>query len=187
MDAYASSRHARTAALPSQPIPVSVSIAIHATPETLYTYWRDFENLPQFMEHLESVQTTSEGTSRWVASAPGGGSVQWESEVVDDRPNESITWQTLPGSDIEHRGRVSFEPAANERGCVVHVEMVYGAPGGRLGAGLAKLMGEEPELQIRGDLRRLKQLLETGEVTSTQGQPAGRRTTLGKAFTRRES
>jgi uncharacterized membrane protein len=187
LDAYASTRHARSAAIAAQPVPVCVSLAINTTAEKLYWFWRNFENLPQFMRHLESVQTTGERASHWVAKAPGGGTIEWDAQITEDRPNELLEWCTLPGSQIEHRGRVAFETAPNGRGCTIHVEMVYDAPAGRLGALLAKMMGEEPELQIRGDLRRLKQLIETGELTTTRGQPAGRRTLVGKAFTRRES
>ncbi len=188
VDAYAASLHSRTEPLaPPEPVPVSVSIAINSTPEKLYAFWRDVESLPRFMRHLESVTRTGERTSRWAAKAPGGGVVQWDSEIIEDHPNELIAWRTLPGSDVEHRGRVSFERLGEDRGTTVHVELVYDPPGGRLGAAIAKLAGEEPELQIWRDLRHLKQLLETGEVASTRGQPAGRRSMLGKALTRSES
>jgi uncharacterized membrane protein len=187
VDAYAARRHSSTErAAATEPVPVSVSIAINSTPEKLYAFWQDVENLPQFMRHLESVTRTGERTSRWAAKAPGGGVVEWDSEIVEERPNELIAWRTLPGSDVEHRGRVSFEPLGEDRGSVVHVELVYDAPGGRVGATIARLGGEEPDLQIRRDLRGLKQLLETGEVASTRGQPAGRRSLLGKALTRSE-
>jgi uncharacterized membrane protein len=186
VDAYATRQHARGALAEADlEVPVDVSIAINSTPEKLYAFWRNPENLPRFMSHLETVRTTGERTSHWVAKAPAG-SVEWESEIIDDRPNELIAWRTLPGSEITHRGVVSFEAAGNGRGCIVHVGMVYGAPGGTVGAGLAKLFGEEPELQIRRDLRALKQLLETGEVATTRGQPSGRRSLLGRTFTRRE-
>lgn len=188
VDAYATSRHARAAlADAEQEVPVSVSIAINSTPEKLYAFWRDLGNLPRFMSHLQMVQVTGERTSHWVAKAPAGSSIEWDSEIVEDRPNELIAWRTLPGSEVAHRGTASFESADNGRGCIVHVGMVYAAPGGGLGAAFAKLFGEEPELQIRRDLRALKQLLETGEVASTRGQPSGRRSVLGKTFTRRES
>jgi uncharacterized membrane protein len=186
VDAYATRRHSRTERAAAEPVPVSISIAINSTPEKLYVFWRDFENLPRFMRHLESVTRTGERTSRWAARAPGGGVVEWDSEIVEERPNELIAWRTLPGSDVEHRGRVSFELLGDDRGSIVHVELVYESPGGRIGAGLARLAGEEPDLQIRRDLRNLKQLLETGEVASTLGQPAGRRSVLGKVLTRSE-
>jgi len=188
VDTYAARRHSRIEpGATAEPVPVSVSIAINSTPEKLYTFWRDVENLPRFMQHLESVTRTGERTSHWAAKAPGGGVVEWDSEIIEERPNELIAWQTLPGSDVEHRGRVSFERLGEDRGSTVHVELVYDPPAGRVGAAIAKLAGEEPELQIRRDLRALKQLLETGEVASTRGQPAGRRSMLGKVLTRSES
>jgi uncharacterized membrane protein len=188
IDAYAARRHSGTEpAATAAPVPVSVSIAINSTPEKLYAFWRDVENLPRFMQHLQSVTRTGERISHWAAKAPGGGVVEWDSEITEERPNELIAWRTLPGSEIEHRGRVSFERLGEDRGSTVHVELVYDPPAGRVGAAIAKLAGEEPELQIRRDLRNLKQLLETGEVASTRGQPAGRRSMLGKVLTRSES
>jgi uncharacterized membrane protein len=188
VDAYAARRHSLTEpGATAEPVPVSVSIAIGSTPEKLYAFWRDVENLPRFMQHLQSVTRTGERTSHWAAKAPGGGVVEWDSEIIEERPNELIAWRTLPGSDVEHRGRVSFERLGEDRGSTVHVELVYDLPAGRIGAAIAKLAGEEPELQIRRDLRNLKQLLETGEVASTRGQPAGRRSLLGKVLTRSES
>jgi uncharacterized membrane protein len=187
VDAYAARLHSRTGGKAPAPVPVSVSIAINSTPQKLYAFWRDVENLPRFMQRLESVKRTGERTSRWAAKAPGGGIVQWDSEIIEDRPNELIAWRTLPGSDVEHRGRVSFERLGEDRGSTVHVELVYDPPGGRLGAAIAKLAGKDPGLQIRRDLRNLKQLLEAGEVASTRGQPAGRRSLLGKALARSDS
>lgn len=188
VDAYAMRRHAGSEPVrATSGVPVSVSIAIGSTPEKLYGFWRKFENLPRFMHHLESVTQIDDVTSRWEAKGPVGSRVQWESDVVEDRANELIAWRTRPDSDIQHSGRVMFEDAGKGRGSIVHVEMVYRAPGGKAGAALARVLGEEPELQIRRDLRRLKQLLETGEVTTTQGQPTGRRSVLGKTLTRRET
>jgi uncharacterized membrane protein len=187
VDAYAAGQHARIALAEAEDaVPVVVSVAINSSPEKLYTFWRDLQNLPRFMSHLESVTPKTQRVSRWVAKAPGGGYVEWDSEVVEDRPNELISWRTLPGSDVRHEGLVSFEPEGNGRGTLLRVELDYAAPGGALGAGIAKLLGEEPELQIKRDLRALKQLLETGEVTTTRGQSSGKRSFLGKALTRRE-
>jgi uncharacterized membrane protein len=188
VDAYATSQHSRAAlAEADQSVPVSVSIAINSTPEKLYRFWRNFENLPRFMDYLQSVTSTGERTSHWRTKVLARSHVEWDSEIVTDRPNEMIAWRTLPGSDVRHRGSVSFESAGTGRGCIIHVELVYGAPGGGVGAGIAKIFGADPELQIRRDLRALKQLLETGEVATTRGQPSGKRTLLGRTFTRRES
>jgi uncharacterized membrane protein len=160
---------------------VSESRAINSTPEALYTFWKNVENLPRFMSHLESVTPTGERTSHWVAKAPAGMSVEWDSEIVRDDPNEGLSWQTVPGSEVTHEGTVRFEPDPTGRGTVVRVQMRYTPPAGKLGVQLAKLFGEEPKLQIKDDLRRLKQLIETGEVATTLGQSTGRRSLIGRA------
>lgn len=160
---------------------VSESLAINSTPEALYTFWKNVENLPRFMSHLESVTPTGERTSHWVARAPAGMSVEWDAEIVRDDPNEGLSWQTVPGSEVTHEGTVRFEHDPSERGTVVRVQMRYVPPAGKLGVQLAKWFGEEPKLQIKDDLRRLKQLIETGEVATTLGQPTGRRSWIGYA------
>jgi uncharacterized membrane protein len=102
--------------------------------------------------------------SRWIAKAPAGATVEWEAEIVDDRPRELIAWRSLPEGDVPNQGVVRFIPAPADQGTEVHVELHYDPPGGKLGALVAKLFGEEPNQQVKGDLRRLKQVLEIGEV-----------------------
>jgi len=152
---------------------VNKSIIINSTPEELYQFWRDFENLPRFMHHLESVRVTGEGRSHWVATAPAGTTVEWDAEITEDRPNELIAWRSLEGADVYNRGSVRFERAPGGRGTIVHVEIDYDPPGGRLGVAVAKLFGEEPELQVHSDLRRFKQVIETGEVVLSEGTVRG--------------
>jgi len=159
---------------------VAKSITINTPPETLYRFWRTLENFPRFMRHLEEVKTTGERTSHWVARAPAGTRVEWDAEIVEDEANARIAWRTLPDSSVEHEGVVSFEAAPGGRGTIVRVSMSYVPPAGKLGVHFAKLFGEEPNLQIDGDLRRLKQLIETGEIATTEGQPSGRRSMLGR-------
>jgi uncharacterized membrane protein len=134
------------------------------SPEQVYEFWRDFRNLPRFMEHLESVELLEGRRSRWRAKAPVGSNVEWEAEIVEDRPNEMISWRSLPGSEVDNTGSVRFLPAPGGRGTEIRVALEYDPPGGRLGAKVAKLFGEAPEQQVASDLRRLKQVLETGEV-----------------------
>ena len=153
-------------------IPVNKSIVINASAEEVYQFWRDFENLPQFMRYLESVTVTGEGRSHWVAKAPGG-SVEWDAEITEDRPNQSISWRSLEGSEVETSGTVRFEPAVGGRGTVVHVQLDYNPPGGALGALFAKLFGEDPDGQMQTDLRRFKQVIELGEVVVSDGTLAG--------------
>lgn len=180
LDIYASREFSRMEESEPEEI-VSESRAINSTPEALYTFWKNVENLPRFMSHLESVTPTGERTSHWVARAPAGMSVEWDAEIVRDDPNEGLSWQTVPGSEVTHEGTVRFEPDTTGRGTVVRVQMRYIPPAGKVGVQLAKLFGEEPKVQIKDDLRRLKQLIETGEVATTLGQPTGRRSLIGRA------
>ena len=140
------------------------TITINRSPEEVYQFWRNFENLPQFMSHLESVRVNGEKRSHWVAKGPAGTTVEWDAEITVDSPNRSISWRSLEGADVENYGTVRFEPAPGKRGTEVRVELEYNPPAGALGAGIAKLFGEAPEQQVKGDLKRLKQVLETGEV-----------------------
>jgi uncharacterized membrane protein len=157
---------------------------INSPPDRLYEFWRQLDNLPRFMKHLQSVEILDERRSRWTAVGPAGVRAQWESEIVDDRANEFISWRTRPGSEAHHQGSVRFEPAVGGRGTVVRVELTHGAPGGALASRAAKLLGAAPEAAIREDMRRLKQLIEAGEIPTTRGQPFGARSLLGKTFSR---
>ncbi|HYY56917.1 MAG TPA: SRPBCC family protein [Pyrinomonadaceae bacterium] len=148
---------------------VKKSLIINRSPEELYQFWRDLENLPTFMHHLESVRETGEGRSHWVAKAPAGTTVEWDAEIIEDRPNELIAWRSLEGADVENSGSVSFERAPGNRGTIVRVEMSYNPPGGAIGALVAKLFGEEPGQQAQESLRCLKQVMETGEVVLSDG------------------
>lgn len=155
-------------------IHVRKSIIINRSPEEIYRFWRDFKNLPRVMEHLESVEITDNKRSRWVAKGPAGKRVHWEAETTEDRPNELIAWRSIEGSMVDNSGSVRFEPAPGGRGTLVRVELNYRPPARLVGGTVAKLLGEEPDIQLEEDLRRLKQLLEAGEIITTEGQPAGR-------------
>jgi len=156
-------------------IHVEKSITIGKSPEELYGFWRAFENLPKFMKHLESVTCTGLDRSHWIATGPAGTKVEWDAEIYNDKPNELIAWRSLEGSDITNAGSVRFQPAG-ERGTTVKVNLNYNAPGGKVSAFLAKLFGQEPGQLIAEDLRRLKQILETGEIATIEGQTSGRET-----------
>ena len=153
---------------------VKKAITVNRPPEEVYTFWHDFRNLPRFMKHLEDVQMTDNGRSHWKAKAPAGTTVEWDAVVVDDRPNELIAWRSLDGADVDNSGSVRFAPAPGGRGTEVRVELQYNPPGGALGATIAKLFGEEPEQQVQSDLRRFKQVLETGEVVYSEATVHGR-------------
>lgn len=152
---------------------VTKSVTINGPREAVYHFWRQFGNLPQFMAHVQSVVSTGDKRSHWVVAAPGGQTVEWDAELVEDRPNEVIAWRSLEGSDIRHEGSVRFKQAPADRGTEVHVDLRYDAPAGRTGAAIAKLFGEEPTQQLRDDLRRLKQVMETGEVVRSDGSLEG--------------
>lgn len=156
------------------------SIAVSKSPEECYRFWRSFENLPRFMQSLESVHQLDERRSRWVAKGPMATRLEWTSEITSDRPGEEVAWRTLDDSGAANAGSVRFEAAAAGRGTIVRVSLHYSPRGGALGAGLVRLLGHEPQARIREDLRRFKQVLETGEIATTRGQPAGRRSLLGR-------
>src|SRR4051812_13137846 len=155
-------------------IKVEKSVTINKSPEELYRFWRNFENLPRFMNHLESVTTLGEGRSHWVAKAPAGRTVEWDAEIYNEKENELIAWRSLEGADVDNAGSVRFELAADGRGTTVRVTLKYDPPAGKIGSLIAKLFGEEPSQQIEEDLQRFKQVMETGEVATTEGQPSGR-------------
>ena len=149
------------------------TIAINRSPEEVFQFWRNLENLPQFMEHVESVQVLDDRRSHWRVKAPAGREVEWDAEIINEHPNELIAWQSLPGAEVQNAGSVRFENAPGNRGTIVKVALEYQPVGGALGAKIAKLFGEAPEQQIDEDLRRLKAILEAGEVPTTTGQPRG--------------
>jgi len=149
------------------------TIAINRGPEELYSFWHDFENLPQFMYHLRSVRVTGPRTSHWVANAPAGGYVEWDAQIIDDIPNRRIAWRSMAGADIAHSGSVEFERRPGARGTMVRVELEYTPPVGPASIAIAKLFNEAPDQQIEDDLRRFKQLIETGDVIRSDGSPDG--------------
>jgi uncharacterized membrane protein len=162
-------------------IHVEESVTINKTPWELYEYWKNFENLPNFMDHLKSVTKLDDKRSHWVAKAPAGMSVEWDAEIINDEPNALIAWRSLGGASVDNAGSVRFVPGPEGRGTEVKVVLDYIPPAGRFGMVVAKLFGEEPSQQVRDDLRHFKQIMETGERPTTEGQPSGRRSTLGRA------
>ena len=152
---------------------VEESVTINRPVELLYRFWRNLENLPQFMHHLESVERVTDTLSRWRAKGPGGTTVEWTAEIINEVPNKVIGWRSTEGSDVVSAGSVNFDDAGPGRGTRVRVRLQYSAPGGKVGAAVARLMGRDPATEIREDLRQFKQMLETGEIPTTEGQPRG--------------
>jgi uncharacterized membrane protein len=153
---------------------------VNKSPRECYAYWRELTNLPRFMRMLYSIAIKNDRVSHWVIQGPGGRKIEWDSEITVEREGERIAWHSLPGSTVTHAGSVRFEPAPGGRGCIVRVLMHYRPPMGRASVGLAKLLGRDPSAEMREDLRRFKQLIETGEIPTTAGQPSGRRSWLGR-------
>ncbi len=145
--------------------------------EEVYNFWRNFENLPRFMRHLESVVDLGDGRSHWKVKGPAGMEVEWDAITVAEVPGEVITWRSLENADVDNAGAVRFEPAAGGRGTIVRVNLEYNPIGGVIGATVAKLFGEEPSQQLDDDLRRFKQVLEVGEVVVSDA------TLLGTGYT----
>ena len=154
-------------------IRVEKSVTINAPPEQLFTFWRNLGNLPKFMEHLERVDVQDDVRSHWVAKGPAGTTAEWDAEIINEVPNELIGWRSVDGSNVQNAGSVHFNRASGNRGTEVKVVLRYDPPGGSLGAVIAKLFGEEPSRQVQEDLRRLKQIMEAGELATTAGQPWG--------------
>ena len=136
----------------------------------VYAFWRNLENFPRFMAHVESVEVIDRYRSRWRATAPAGMHVEWDAEIISERENESISWRSVAGSGIQNQGTVTFEPAPAGRGTEVRVQLEYVPPAGVVGRIVARIFGEEPSQQVREDLRRFKQLMETGEIPISEGQ-----------------
>ncbi|WP_224248536.1 SRPBCC family protein [Hyalangium gracile] len=155
-------------------------ITILAEPDAVYRTWRNLENLPRFMTHVKEVRLLGGDRTHWRVKAPAGGFVEWEARITEDRPGELLSWATLPGSSLHHTGTVRFTRAPGDRGTEVEVLLRYDAPGGRLGVVLARLLGEEPKRQLSEDLRRLKQILEAGEIATITPQPSGHRSVVGR-------
>jgi len=154
---------------------VEHAVAVDKPVGEVYRYFRDFENLPHFMTHVLDVDTTTDGRSHWVARGPMGLRVEWDAEIIADRPNRLIAWKSLYGSDVDTAGAVRFRELPGDRGTEVKVALKYDPPAGKVGSAVAKLFGEAPRQQVRADLRRFKQILETGVVPTIDGQPHGRR------------
>ena len=153
-------------------VKVDKTFTINRSPDELYRFWRQLENLPRFMNHLESVQPQGDKRSHWVAKAPLETTVEWDAEIITEREGSLIGWRSLEGSEVDTAGSVHFTPAPAGRGTEVRVVLKYDPPAGKVGAAVARMFGAAPEQEIEEDLRRFKQIMEAGEAPTTLGQPA---------------
>lgn len=155
-------------------VQITEAMTIERSQEELYSFWRDLENLPQFMRHLESVHNLDGSRSHWTARAPGGiGTISWDAEVTETRAFERIAWRSLPGAPISNTGTVLFREAPGGRGTEVQVTIAYSPPAGTIGAAAARMLNPALSRMIREDVRRFKSLMEAGEVPTVAGQPSG--------------
>lgn len=154
------------------------TVLVNAPAAEVYSFWRDFENFPRFMHHLQSVKRLDDRRSQWTALGPANSPVEWTAEIVAERDNEIIAWRSLEGSQIQVDGSVEFRAATGGRGTIVDATILYRPPAGALGSAFAKLFGKDPTFLIEQDLRRFKALLETGEIPTTAGQSNGPRSAV---------
>jgi uncharacterized membrane protein len=153
-------------------IRVDKTVTVYRPVAELYRYWRNFENLPRIMRHVDSVTVLDEYRSHWVVDGPAGTHFEWDAEIHNEKENELIAWRSLDG-DVNHAGSVQFRPTPTGRGTEVRVELRYEPPAGALGTAIARLFGEEPAQQVAEDLMRFKRVMEMGEVGSASA-PADR-------------
>lgn len=154
---------------------VGRTVTINRPRDELYAFWRDFRNLAAFMENVESVTPGDHRTSHWVVKAPAGRTVEWDAVITEDVPGETIAWASVEGADIRNTGRIDFREGPPGRGTEVTATIVYDPPGGDIGKLIAKLFQKEPKIQARRELRRFKQLMETGEVSTSEAPDAAPR------------
>jgi uncharacterized membrane protein len=150
------------------------SLLINSSRRDVYRFWRDFENLPRFMNRLENVTLLDNRRSRWMAIGPGGRPIHWEAEIIDERENEYIAWRSLPGSDVQVDGRVEFQEAPAGRGTLVSLRLDFRSASG-MSSTLANFLQKGINFALRQDLRRLEALMEAGEIPTVEGQPHGPR------------
>lgn len=159
---------------PSNRIEIQRAITINKSADELYTFWRKLENLPRFMHHIERIEQTGAKSSHWHAKVIGGLPVEWDAEITEDVPGQRIAWRTKPDAQVQQSGVVEFKQATGGRGTVVNVDIQYTPPGGIIGETFGRLLNGVTAQQVKDDIGRFKSLMETGEIATIEGQPAGR-------------
>ena len=155
-------------------VKVERAVTVNKPRNEVFQFWRNLENLPQFMKHLKSVKATGPKTSHWVVNAPAGRTIEWDAQIINEVEDTLIAWRSLEGSAVQNAGSVHFADATGGRGTEIRVSLQYNPPGGIVGAWFAKMFGEEPAQQITDDLARFKAMIETGQIATTSGQASGR-------------
>jgi len=158
----------------SRAVKVEHTLTVKRPAEELYAFWRDPANIPRVLEFVESVEIMGDTRAHWRAHRPGGKTIEWDAEIINEIPGELLAWKSVGDADIPNAGSLHFRAAPNGRGTEVRIVFEYEPPGGHLGAWVAKLVKENPDAQVRDALRRFKQLAETGEIVTTEGQTSGR-------------
>ncbi|MFN2567845.1 MAG: SRPBCC family protein [Gemmatimonadaceae bacterium] len=158
----------------SRAVKVEHSVTVKRPAAELYAFWRDPANLPRVIEFVESAEQLSGRTAGWRARGPAGKVIEWDAEIINDIPNELLAWKSVGDADVPNAGSLHFREAPNGRGTEVRIVFEYEPPAGHIGAWIAKLVKEDPSVQLRDALRRFKQLAETGEILTTEGQTSGR-------------
>jgi uncharacterized membrane protein len=151
-------------------IKIKKSVTVNASAEQLYSFWRNLSNLTKLFDNILSVEVLDPTRSLWTLKVPGGMTLEWDAEITVDRKNEMIGWRSLDGADLDNAGYVRFERATGDRGTVVRVALQYNPPAGKVGAVVSTLLGEKPTGQVEEALRKLKQLMETGEIPTAEDE-----------------
>lgn len=157
--------------------PIETALTIDKPRAELYGFWRRLENLPRFMKNLETVTDLGGGRSHWVGKSPAGFKAEWDAEIVEEREGQRLSWRSLPGSQVDNAGTVSFEDSPNDRGTIVRVRMEVG--GSAIGQAVGRVLSGSLQQEVREDLKRFKELMETGEVATIDGQTHGTRSLIG--------
>lgn len=159
---------------------ITKSLTINKPKSEVYQYWRKLENLPTFMQHLESVSQTDEKRSHWVAPVPGGlGKISWDAEIIEEVENEKLSWRSVLNAAVDNSGEVLFKDAPAGQGTEIYVIIKYLPPAGAIGTAVAKLFNPAFKQMVKEDLRRFKKLMETGEIPVSEAQPSGKKLAFG--------
>ncbi len=152
---------------------VDRAITIQQPVEEVYAFWRQLENLPRFLRHVVAVIVKDKIHSRWTVNPGSGQNFEWDAEIIEELPNEVLSWRSMPDAEVDNAGSVRFQRATGDRGTVVKVSLIYRPPAGKVGVMIAKLLGWDAKAEVEEDLLRVRSLLETGEIPTIKGQPNG--------------